>query len=288
MDKQIKNKILKKINEFEEIPVFSNQIKNLIDTAENNETKIIETLKYEIPITANILKLANSSMFNISKRINSIDEVVSILGFEELKKLITMTTTTSIFSKGSGYEMNKGEMRRHAIASAIISKYLDKYLPEDIKGDLFTACLIADIGKVILSDEVDSQNYRITNLVKNKGIDFLTAEEEVFGLSHAQIGAKVLEKWGFSPEMVKAVRYHHEPDKVPELPLAHFISLSGTIAMLAGFTTGIDGLDYKGFPELFKKYGIKQKDIQLILMESIVEIKKIIPYKLSTKKENRE
>ncbi len=284
----IKDKILIKIDEFEQIPIFSDEIKKLIDTTENNETELIKMLKYEIPITANILKLANSSMFEINKEICSIDEVVSILGFSELKKLLTMATTTKIFSKGSGYEMNKGEMRRHSIASAIISKYLWKFIPDDIKGDLFTVCLIADIGKVIIGDIFESCNFRITNLIKNKNIDFLSAEKEIFGFSHAEVGAMVLEKWKFPSEMIKAVRYHHEPDKVPDSPLTHFISLSDTIAMLAGFTTGIDAFDYKGFPELFKEYGIKQKDIEIILMDSIIEIKEIIPYKTNINTEERE
>ena len=191
-----------------------------------------------------------------------------------------MSTTTNILSKGSGYEMNKGEMRRHAIASAIISKYLNGFIPESIKGDLFTTCLIADIGKVVLSEEINNSNYRITNLVKNEGIDFLSAEKEIFGITHPEIGAKILEKWEFPEEMITAVRYHHEPDLVPDSQMAHFISLSSTIATLAGYTTGIDAFDYKGFPEIFKKYGIKQKDIQIILMESITEIKEVIPYKL--------
>jgi len=286
MDKRIRDNILKKIDEFEHIPIFSEEIKKLVNNVDINEKDFIERLKYEIPVTANILKLANSSMYNLKVKVCSLKDIIDLLGFSELKKIFTMATATDIFSKGSGYEVSKGEMRRHSIASAVISKYLKPFFPKDLKDELFTACLLSDIGKIIISDEINTWNHKIKYLIENNdNISFIEAEKEVLGLTHAEIGSMILEKWNYSSEMIKAVRYHHEPDRVLDSPLTHFISLSDTLAMLLGFTTGIDGLEYKGFPELFKNYGIKQKDIEIILMDSVTEIKEVIPFDINSKSE---
>ena len=278
MDK-IKDSILKKIEQFDQIPVFSDDIQKLTEARYSDENELMALLKYEIPVVTNILKLANSSMYEVDRKYGSLEELLNDLGFEELKKLLTMSLTTNIYAKGSGYEIGKGEMRRHSIASAIISKYLKPFLPDvALSRDLFTCCLIADIGKLVLSEEISTANYKINQLLKNEEIDFLTTEKRVIGITHPEIGARILNNWEFPPEIIQAVRYHHEPNLVENAPLTHFVSLSDTIAMLAGFATGIDALEYRAFPDLFKKYGIKQKDIEVILMESINEIKEIIPY----------
>ena len=69
MDNQIKNKILKKIKDFEEIPVFSNEIQKLVEITDISETELIKKLKFEIPITTNILRLANSHLYKIKKKL---------------------------------------------------------------------------------------------------------------------------------------------------------------------------------------------------------------------------
>src|SRR5690606_20896754 len=48
-------------------------------------------------------------------------------------------------------------------------------------------------------------------LVTRRGVPPLAAEAEVFGCTHAAVGASVLGLWGLPEEIVEAVAFHHEP-----------------------------------------------------------------------------
>jgi len=44
------------------------------------------------------------------------------------------------------------------------------------------------------------------------GVPLVLAENMVLGTDHAQIGAKILEAWAFPPDVIRAVRWHHDPE----------------------------------------------------------------------------
>lgn len=283
--------ILEKVEHFPDQPDSAYKILGHVDDAGTGE--LLEILEYDISITANILKFCNSSLFDVKGEINSVKEALRHIEEKDLKKLIAMSASTDIFAKGSGYagyEQGLGEMRRHSIATAVISKHLRPYIPAgaQMTGDLFTTCLLHDIGKIVLNRFVGEHYENITRLMEEKQYDFAEAEKEILGMTHAEVGARIVEKWAFPGEMVTAVRYHHDPHLVPDSVLTHFVALANTIARIMGFTTSIDALDYKGFPEIYKKYKMKEKDIELITIDAIDEIKSVVTFERRKTPRNKE
>ena len=54
-------------------------------------------------------------------------------------------------------------------------------------------------------------------LQKDKGLFDWQAEQEVFGVTHAEVGAYLLGLWGVGESIVEAVAYHHRPSACDEL-----------------------------------------------------------------------
>jgi HD-like signal output (HDOD) protein len=46
----------------------------------------------------------------------------------------------------------------------------------------------------------------------SEGVSPLDAEARVYGLHHAEIGARLAERWNFPVVLVDAIRHHHTPD----------------------------------------------------------------------------
>ncbi|MCP5054426.1 MAG: HDOD domain-containing protein [bacterium] len=279
----ITEEIIREIQYFPQQPGSGHRLLGQLDRPGITVPGVLEILEYDIAVTANILKLCNSPAYArqlpVEGKISSLKEAVQVIHLEELKKMIAMSASTDIFSRsgGIGYEMGKGEIRRHSIAAAVISKHLLSFAPP-MTGDLFTACLLHDTGKMIMAQHIADHQEDLLRAVDVEGCDFAEAEKRVLGMTHAEAGARVLEKWRFPPEMVTAVRFHHEPETVPGSPLTHFVSLADTISMMMGFATGLDAMEYKGFPALYKTYKIKEKDIELILMNALDEVNAVIPF----------
>ena len=229
-------------------------------------------IQYDPAISTNILRLCNSPLYPIQRRISSLEEAVVYIGFTEVRRMILLIATEKIFTKTyPGYEELRGELLNHSVACAVISKRLLPLSPP-LAADLFTTALLHDIGKMILSDFVGEDYERILGRVKELKCAFSEAEQEIIGTTHAEVGARILQSWNFPEEMTEAVRNHHNPQKVPNSPLTHFVSIANIIAMMMGYTTGIDGLSYMGFPDLYRRYSIKEKTIEKIMMTASDEI----------------
>ncbi len=273
------DEINRKIEAFQCGGQSASRVLEIIDLPETTMEDVFRIFEYDIMATAHLLKLCNSSQYGGNGSIRSVREALDHLGKDELKKLISITASTNLFADGggNGYEGNKGEMRRHSIATAIISRHLSHFAPE-MGGDLFTVCLLHDIGKLVLNEFAIQYGKDIGEAHRSARHDFSRAEHRIFGITHAEVSARILERWNFPAEMVRAVRYHHDPEAAPDSPLTHFVALSDRLAMIMGYTTALDGLAYKGFPGLYKKYKLKESHLELVSLNAIDEIKNALPF----------
>jgi putative nucleotidyltransferase with HDIG domain len=132
---------------------------------------------------------------------------------------------------------------------------------------LFTAGLLHDLGKSVLSQFVEAGAGDILTLVKTKGRTFLEAELEVLGMHHAELGARVAERWNFSPELVELIRYHHEPEARPESKPLAALHVANALTQLSGVSAGVDGLAQRSHEASVKVLGLTRKDLEASLAE---------------------
>jgi HD-like signal output (HDOD) protein len=75
----------------------------------------------------------------------------------------------------------------------------------------FMAGLLHDIGLLVLNTNFPDRYREVFRLIKEDGRQVLQAEREVFGATHADVGAYLLGIWGLHEVIVEAVAFHHEP-----------------------------------------------------------------------------
>ena len=71
--------------------------------------------------------------------------------------------------------------------------------------------LFRSMGKIIFSSVHPQLLDHIREFCATKGIEKATFEDLAGGMNHAEIGARVAEKWNFPESLVAAIRFHHEP-----------------------------------------------------------------------------
>ncbi|HID98175.1 MAG TPA: HDOD domain-containing protein [Thermodesulfobacteriaceae bacterium] len=248
-------------------PKVAQRILKLLADPETTVEKLVETLRFDQGMTANILRLSNSVQFGLPRQVSSLNTAVSLLGHSKLMSII-VTSCSGQFMKRelSGYNLKDNELWLHAVGSAVASSVITDMNRQD-SPFLFTAALLHDIGKIILHTFVRDEFRKIIELVNRENISFPEAEKEVLGMDHAQIGAKILGKWGFPEQIVESVRIHHEPAKYLQNDLAAMVALSDLMSILLGIGTGIDGMTYTGPEELFSTCGITEGGLDDCLAE---------------------
>jgi putative nucleotidyltransferase with HDIG domain len=225
---------------------------------------LVEVIKYDQGITANLLRICNSSYFGFKKRITSIKQAVSYLGIDEVVRLVVMENSADNFTREQkGYDLKEGELWRYSVSSAIIAQELAEKKHIRNLSLVFTSALLKDIGKLILNTYVKESFEDIMELVQDQGFSFREAEKKVLGIDHAELGARLAERWNFSRATVNIIRYHHDPEKAPRKdPFIPIIYLADSLCMMTGIGVGSDGLAYRYYQDVVDRLGLSDTELQ--------------------------
>lgn len=212
MDNAKLTKILSKVEAFPSMPAAGTKLLALLEKPEVSVNQVEDILRYDPGLTANVLKLANSAYFGIPARIGSVKHAVILLGLKRLMQLVIASCVGAVMNKSvPGYNIPPGNLWRHAIAVSIAAEALIKDKKDVDSEDYFTPALLHDVGKLVLGSFVKEDLSAIASITA-KGIPFVVAENMILGTDHAEIGAKILALWSFPPDIVDAVRWHHDPE----------------------------------------------------------------------------
>jgi putative nucleotidyltransferase with HDIG domain len=106
------------------------------------------------------------------------------------------------------------EEQRHGLLTARVASH---FFDDDQESQYaFTAGLLHDIGKLVLSVSAPGRFAAVVETCKRTGRSENEVEIEMLGVTHAKVGAYLLGLWGLPYPIVEAVAFHHEPFAVPE------------------------------------------------------------------------
>ena len=269
----VAEKIVSKIDYLPPFPLTVTKVLQMLKDPKVRPEAIAEAIKYDQSIASNVLRLCNSSYFGLNRTIVSLREAVVFVGLKKLKKIMVLSGTQKYFdNENPGYESHKGELWTHVLAVSILAGKLDETIKVRDKDELFIAALMHDVGKLVLTEFVRDSYGDIKKIVDQGKLSFLEAEKDVLGMDHAEIGARIIESWKFSDEVVSAVRKHHSPFEENDSKIVNAVRLADTLALMMGYETGVDGLAYNGFSNICRLYGMNHVSLEKVMADSLEEI----------------
>ena len=267
-------RIINSIDRLSPFPLVAMKVISMARDENISMKEIAKVVQYEPSITANVLKWCNSPFFGLRRKITSIHEALVYLGAKHLIEIVILSSCAPYLDKNVvGYGLEQGELWRHSVACAILSQILAKKVGYQEKTLLFTGGLLHDIGKIVLSEFVKEALLKIRILIA-RGKDFLEAEREVLGMDHAELGAKIGEKWNFPEEILRVIAYHHRPEETKD-PAVALVHIADVGVLMLGIGAGVDGLAYKAKDEAYKLLGLKEKDLMSCMADLWAELEKI-------------
>ena len=259
--------IIASISELPPFPKVAQRLLTMTEDLEIGADKLAEVAQLDASITANMLKLVNSAMFTLPRRVDNMEQALAYLGTQKFRELL-LTSFTSGMLAGSqpGYDMPAGELWKHSLATALMTKILAARAGHEPGPSLYTAALLHDIGKVVLSNFIQEKIPEINELVK-KGSSFLEAEQAALGLDHAKLGALIAKSWQFSDHMIYLIGYHHQPEERPEWKDLALLYLANVLCDLMGLGVGRHGLAIRSRENALRLLKLKQVDLEHAMLE---------------------
>jgi len=242
----------------------------LLEDPDSSASEVEAILRYDQGLTANILKLTNSSYFGLPSKVGSVNQALVLLGWKKLAQLIVSACASAVMVKPvPGYDLQPGELWRHSIAVSVVAEGLARELGLTGVDEIFTAALLHDVGKLVLGDII-SRNTSSVDDESLQAVSFEKVERRLFGTDHAEIGAQILTGWSFPESIVAAVRWHHDPDAADKSDnLIDVVHIANVLCLMIGIGIGREGLQYVPSEAATRRLGIKGEQLEMVAAQAV-------------------
>jgi putative nucleotidyltransferase with HDIG domain len=204
------------------LPTVITQMIGLIDNPTTSARDVARLIATDQALTAKILKLANSAFYGFPREISTVNHAIVVLGFETVKSLgLSVSVLERFAGGGKDTAFDRQKFWEHSIACGVGARMLAAKSRYRVHGEAFAAGILHDIGKLILSQFFPDEFGEIMTIVQTENLYIGEAEERVLGVTHAEIGSWLAEKWNLPAQLVDAITYHHAPGRMErgaELP----------------------------------------------------------------------
>ncbi len=160
-------------------------------------------------LTAKMLKVANSSLFGMSKKVASIQQAMVVLGLRTAKIMSLGFSLVDAMKDKSNSGFDYARYWRRSLSAAVAARQLAVVASDVRRDEAFVGGLLCDIGMVAAERHPDGIYRPVVEAHEEHGGRIQDLEQAIVGVTHAQISAMMLDKWSMPEVLCHAVAAHH-------------------------------------------------------------------------------
>lgn len=170
-----------------------------------------DVVSADVDVSLRLLKLANSSFFGFSQRVDTINRALVLVGTQQVKDLILATAVLDQFQGLSTDCIDIKDFWRHCLATGVFARCLAIQRRERNAERFFGLGLLHDIGRMVMFLQLPDLMQTLLQEAQEEGATLTQLEFERLGYTHASVGSCLMENWELPANMYMPVAFHHDP-----------------------------------------------------------------------------
>lgn len=186
--------------------------------SESSVADLIKIVEKDPMIVADLLKAANSPLYNFSKEITSIAQVVSLFGLNITRSIILGQAMKKLMSVDlEPYGIDELEFSHLSLVQANLAYALAKRIIPHNQDLIFLAALLQESGKILLAKEL-KEIAKVEEFQKSikTSANISIQEKEILGTTTAQVTARIFHYWKLDTKLIKIIQYSDSPSKASD------------------------------------------------------------------------
>jgi HD-like signal output (HDOD) protein/CheY-like chemotaxis protein len=205
-------RIIGKLDRLPSVPHTYWELTRAVSFADTQLDDIAQIVEQDPAMVAKLLQLVNSAYFGLPRVISSVPQAVSYLGTDLLRALALTVHAFTVVPVLARQGFSIETLQRHSLA---VARFCRSCFTDSRRGgEVFTAALVHDIGKLIFAYGIPDMFSKVVAERRVSGRPWYQIEAELLGVTHAEVGAYLLGVWGLPIGIVEAVAFHHNPGVV--------------------------------------------------------------------------
>jgi HD-like signal output (HDOD) protein len=217
--------VVGRIEKLPSLPAVYQELMEMLQRAEASTADFARVIARDVAMCAKVLQIVNSAFFGLPRRVADVETALVYLGLNTMRSLVLVAHVFSASAAG----LRVDELQQ---ASILASRIARRLLPDKTQADdAAMAAMLCDIGALVLATQFPEEYADLLTAAQASPLHDL--EQELFGVTHAEVGGYLLGLWGLPFPIVEAVTYHHSPASVPH-PAFDVVAATHIAVVLAG------------------------------------------------------
>lgn len=217
LDNEKLRRLISKMDSIPGLPDTYARITELLHDPEVSIQAVAKVIGEDVGMTVKILQLVNSAFYGLARKVTNSEEAAVYLGIDTIRALVLTIGIFSGFEEGAIPRQIVEDLYQHCIKTGALAKAIAtrEAMEKDQIEEAFMAGLLHDLGKLVMIHNMPNTYGKLLKATLDRHLPIHTAEMEIFGATHEQIGAYLAGLWGLPDAIVEAVAFHHAPEQCP-------------------------------------------------------------------------
>jgi HD-like signal output (HDOD) protein len=194
------------------LPSYVFELNTLLSAESVNLKRVGKVIRNDPSLSAQVLRLCNSALFSLRRRVLSIEEAAILMGSERLRTLVL----TCSLMEFTGRHLSKGEVQTywaHSFMSGMLSERIARWMEYSEREQAYLGGLLHDIGALPLLVIAGEEGALKGETNSGPWGGSLESEKDYFGMNHCEVGRWIGQAWNFFPSFIDVFENHHHPER---------------------------------------------------------------------------
>ncbi|MET0067702.1 MAG: HDOD domain-containing protein [Candidatus Thiodiazotropha sp.] len=273
--------LLRRMKRKSDFPALSQSVRSInamTNVSDKDVNQMAGVIVKDFALTNKILKVVNSAFYGrFSGRIGTVSRAVVVLGTQAIRSL---AASLIFFEHIENKE--QAERLRELVSAAMFRATLAHNLASEIdpteQEEYFLTGLLNDLGKLLVAFYLPEESRDIERQIEAEGLDPITVQHSVLGVSFERIGMEIAKQWNFPKPLVDSLQAwqgDHKP--VNRIEKRRLVTDFANEAMQVIIDQGLD--NKSALESLTKKYAknldLNSKKVARLAQQSVEEFQEV-------------
>ena len=224
------------LDQLTSFPDVALKIDSLLEDESKGAEDFAEVIRTDPALSAALIRLANSAMYNTRGVTADLDRAVVSIGLNGVRDLAYGICVVTAFDGIPNELVTLDDFWNHSLYCAVTAKLLEEQCDVYAANSMFSAGLLHDIGQLVMYNQEPEKSRQSLEL-SLESVETTSpchAESTIFGFDHTDVGVAVARRWGFPSYLIRAIQGHHTPyDSDIQSDAAIIVHVANSLAVLA-------------------------------------------------------
>jgi HD-like signal output (HDOD) protein len=211
-------------------PPAADRILRVVNDDRSTATDLEKVVSLDPTMALRVLQMANSAFYGRAQPVITLREAITTLGFREIRDL---AISISFASQGKVPNPVAKMIWEHLVSSAAALSAIASFSPKCDRDAAFMTGFLHDFGMEVMRSLIQKPYESLVERARTERLPLYLLEQEMFGYTHADVGAFALKRARI-PEVISWVaQLHHDERAIKVLDLPRGCATMVWAAILA-------------------------------------------------------